>query len=253
MVVGAWFAVSRRGTPRLVALGTTVAALVLFAWVMVASSSVRVLVVGVLLAAVSAGAARVALRPPSVDPSQVPSAPRARHAVLIMNPWSGGGKVERFELERLCRERGIEPIVLYKGSDLLALAEDAVARGCRRHRHGRGRRFSGARGVGGEPARHPDGGGPGGHAKPLRPRPRGRPGGCRRRARRLRGRVRPTDRPRGGQRTHLRQQLVDGALREGRAVRRVPRRQGAHRGRHAARPPRPERRAPGPALHAAVR
>ena len=129
MVVGAWFAVSRRGTPRLVALGTTVAALVLFAWVMVASSSVRVLVVGVLLAAVSAGAARLALRPRSDDPSQVPSAARARHAVLIMNPWSGGGKVERFELERLCRERGIEPIVLYKGSDLLALAEDAVARG----------------------------------------------------------------------------------------------------------------------------
>ena len=129
MVVGAWFAVSRRGTPRLVALGTTVAALVVFAWVMVASNSVRVLVVGVLLAAISAGAARAALRAPSVDPSQVSSAPRAGHAVLIMNPWSGGGKVERFELERLCRERGIEPIVLYKGSDLLALAEDAVARG----------------------------------------------------------------------------------------------------------------------------
>ena len=57
------------------------------------------------------------------------AAARPRHAVLIMNPWSGGGKVEKFELERLCRERGIEPIVLYKGSDLLALAEDAVARG----------------------------------------------------------------------------------------------------------------------------
>jgi diacylglycerol kinase family enzyme len=37
--------------------------------------------------------------------------------------------VEKFELERRCRERGIEPIVLYKGSDLLALAEDAVERG----------------------------------------------------------------------------------------------------------------------------
>ena len=129
LVVAAWFAVSRRGTTRLVALGVGVAALVIFAWVMVASSSVRVLVVGVALAAVSAAAARVALRPPSVDPAAVVAAPRAGHAVLIMNPWSGGGKVEKFELERLCRERGIEPIVLYKGSDLLALAEDAVARG----------------------------------------------------------------------------------------------------------------------------
>jgi diacylglycerol kinase family enzyme len=97
--------------------------------VMIASQSVRVLVVGVLLVAVSAAAARVALRPPTADPAQVVAAARPRHAVLIMNPWSGGGKVEKFELERLCRERGIEPIVLYKGSDLLALAEDAVARG----------------------------------------------------------------------------------------------------------------------------
>jgi len=129
MVVALWFAVSRRGTTRLVALGAAVAALALLAWVMVASSSVRVLVVGVLLAAVSTGAARLALRPPSVAPERVPSAPRGDHSVLIMNPWSGGGKVEKFELERLCRERGIEPIVLYKGSDLLALAEDAVERG----------------------------------------------------------------------------------------------------------------------------
>ncbi len=129
LVVAAWFAVSRRGTTRLVALGAGAAALVLFIWLMVASGSVRVLVVGLLLAALSTGAARVALRPPSVDPDHVPTAPRANHSVLIMNPWSGGGRVERFELERLCRERGVESIVLVKGSDLLALAEDAVSRG----------------------------------------------------------------------------------------------------------------------------
>jgi diacylglycerol kinase family enzyme len=128
-VVAAWFTVSRRGTPRLLAAGVGVAAVVVFAVVMVSSGSVRVLVVGLLLAAVSTASARVALRPPADDPAQVVAAARPRHAVLIMNPWSGGGKVKKFELERLCRERGIEPIVLYKGSDLLALAEDAVARG----------------------------------------------------------------------------------------------------------------------------
>jgi diacylglycerol kinase family enzyme len=37
--------------------------------------------------------------------------------------------VEKFGLEQRCRDRGIEPIVLVRGSDLLALAEDAVARG----------------------------------------------------------------------------------------------------------------------------
>jgi diacylglycerol kinase family enzyme len=46
-----------------------------------------------------------------------------------MNPRSGGGKAEKFDLPARCRERGIEPIVLQPGDDLLALAEDAVARG----------------------------------------------------------------------------------------------------------------------------
>ncbi len=46
-----------------------------------------------------------------------------------MNPRSGGGKAERFDLPTRCRERGIEPVVLQPGDDLLSLAEDAVARG----------------------------------------------------------------------------------------------------------------------------
>jgi diacylglycerol kinase family enzyme len=128
-VVSAWYAVSRRGTTRVVAIVVAVVSLVTFAVVMVASESVVVVVVGILLAAASTAAAQAALRKPPVDPSEVPAAAPARHAVLIMNPWSGGGKVKKFDLEGLCRERGIEPIVLVKGSDLLALAEDAVQRG----------------------------------------------------------------------------------------------------------------------------
>ena len=46
-----------------------------------------------------------------------------------MNPRSGGGKVERFGLVDLCRQRGIEPYVLRPGDDLRQVAEDAVARG----------------------------------------------------------------------------------------------------------------------------
>jgi diacylglycerol kinase family enzyme len=49
--------------------------------------------------------------------------------VLLMNPKSGGGKAVKFDLERECRDRGIEPIVLTPGDDLLQLAEDAVERG----------------------------------------------------------------------------------------------------------------------------
>jgi diacylglycerol kinase family enzyme len=54
---------------------------------------------------------------------------RPAHPVLIMNPKSGGGKAERFHLAEECRKRGIEPVVLRPGDDLLQLAEDAIARG----------------------------------------------------------------------------------------------------------------------------
>jgi len=129
LVVAGWFAVSRRGVARLLALGFAVAAVAGFTVVMVTNHAVLVLVLGLLLVAAAAAAARYALAPHPVGGSALPTAPRPAHAVLIMNPWSGGGKVERFELERRCRERGIEPIVLTRGSDLLALAEDAVGRG----------------------------------------------------------------------------------------------------------------------------
>src|SRR4029453_1382724 len=56
-------------------------------------------------------------------------AARALHPVLLMNLRSGRGKAERFGLVELCRELGIEPIVLHPGDDLRKLAEDAVARG----------------------------------------------------------------------------------------------------------------------------
>jgi diacylglycerol kinase family enzyme len=57
-----------------------------------------------------------------------PRAP-ARHPVLIMNPVSGGGKVEQHGLVQECRSRGVEPIVMQAGDDLTQLAEDAIAGG----------------------------------------------------------------------------------------------------------------------------
>jgi diacylglycerol kinase family enzyme len=54
---------------------------------------------------------------------------RATRGVLLMNPRSGGGKVQRFDLPREARARGIEPLLLEPGDDLRRLALDAVARG----------------------------------------------------------------------------------------------------------------------------
>ena len=46
-----------------------------------------------------------------------------------MNLKSGGGKAEKFHLVDECRARGIEPVVLQRGDDLLQLARDAIDRG----------------------------------------------------------------------------------------------------------------------------
>jgi diacylglycerol kinase family enzyme len=128
IVLGAWYAISRSGTVRILAVILAGVGLIAFIIVMIASQTIRVLVISGALALVSIAAAGYALPAPARK-TQDPALLRAEHPVLIMNLKSGGGKAERFHLVDECRERGIEPIVLTPGTDLLELAEDAVARG----------------------------------------------------------------------------------------------------------------------------
>lgn len=127
-VVAAWYILSRRGVARAVAAVVAALAVLVFGVVVVASESMRVLVTGLVLAAVSVGATSYALRLTEVT-SAAELGLNARHPVLLMNLKSGGGKAERFRLVELCRQRGIEPIVLHPSDNLVQLAEDAVARG----------------------------------------------------------------------------------------------------------------------------
>lgn len=53
----------------------------------------------------------------------------AGRAVLIINPKSGGGKADRFNLPEEARKRGVEPVVLEPGSDLHELVEQAATDG----------------------------------------------------------------------------------------------------------------------------
>jgi diacylglycerol kinase family enzyme len=59
----------------------------------------------------------------------LPDAPRPERAVLFYNPKSGGGKAIRFHLADEARARGIEPIELSRGDDLVELVRGAIARG----------------------------------------------------------------------------------------------------------------------------
>ena len=89
----------------------------------------RSVLVAVLLAITLACARAAMLR----DLRQIDIPVRAggapRHPVLLCNPWSGGGKVEQFDLVALAHDLGVETVMLDRGLDLEQLARDAVARG----------------------------------------------------------------------------------------------------------------------------
>jgi diacylglycerol kinase family enzyme len=130
-----WLALTRRGPRRAVSAALAALSGIGLVVVLVANwQGVVVLVALLLLLAVFGLAARYALMGvgetavSGVAGALVPVG-AAGSAVLIINLKSGGGKAERFDLAAQAQRRGIEPIVLQLGDDLLELAEGAIARG----------------------------------------------------------------------------------------------------------------------------
>jgi diacylglycerol kinase family enzyme len=133
-VMAGWYVVSRRGIVRVIAVIVMLAAVAGLITSLVFEDYHGLAALGlIVVAAVSVVSARYALRAPAerarVAAMRATPVPRAEHPVLIMNLKSGGGKAEKFRLADECEKRGIEPIVLQPGDDLLQLAEDAIARG----------------------------------------------------------------------------------------------------------------------------
>ena len=131
--VGGWVMVTRRGVARLAGTIVAVVAIGVSVAVLLGDGALLAVIGVVVLGAIAVAAGRYAvgvdremLR--DKDPPGV-AVPRPQHAVLLMNPKSGGGKVVQFDLEREAKERGVEAVVLQPGDDLLELARDAVARG----------------------------------------------------------------------------------------------------------------------------
>ena len=135
VALAAWDALTRTGGRRfaaLVAAAAAIVAIVILEFAREGSPGLSLLLRLALLG-VAVGLARYALARDvrTLKRSATPGAPvpAARRGALIMNLKSGGGKAERFHLEDECRARGIEPIVLRLGDDLLQLARDAIDRG----------------------------------------------------------------------------------------------------------------------------
>jgi diacylglycerol kinase family enzyme len=127
-LASAWSALVNRGLLRVFC---TVIALVALFLILVLpdarSYAIFASVVGLMLVATTA--ARYAIGHDLVPTVHAHSVPPARHGVLIMNPWSGGGKVREFHLEGEARKLGVTPVLLHHGDDLRALAEKAIADG----------------------------------------------------------------------------------------------------------------------------
>ena len=135
-IVGGWWMATGRAGQRFaggVAVIVGVAALV--AAILAAgdedwASVVRAVVsVALLAVAVVAGRAALAAGLRASVSSAGHRVPPPQHAVLLCNPWSGGGKVERFGLAPLAASLGVDTVMLDHGLDLAELARGAIADG----------------------------------------------------------------------------------------------------------------------------
>jgi diacylglycerol kinase-like protein len=128
VALAGWTTLLHHGLTRLLAAIMAVAALAgLVALPDVRSLMFIVVVAGLVL--IATAAARVAIGRDLVFTGGARQVGPARHGVLLMNPWSGGGKVTRFGLADTARERGVTPIVLHRGDDLHTLAVEAAESG----------------------------------------------------------------------------------------------------------------------------
>jgi diacylglycerol kinase family enzyme len=125
-----WFVLTRRRVGRVLGfIGVFVAISGLIGFV-----ETHLLLLAMLISAIAifGASARYAVRHETLAASahrSVPAAGPARNGVLIINPRSGGGKAEQFQLPEEALKRGIDPLVLEPGDDLGELAEQAARGG----------------------------------------------------------------------------------------------------------------------------
>ncbi|MEU3921219.1 diacylglycerol kinase family protein [Streptomyces sp. NPDC029004] len=127
----AWWALTRRGLGRILAFVVGAAAPVAVIVLYALQDLLWVVVLSLALCAAAGSAGRAALRPPKPAPTPEFRTPPPKHAFLIMNPWSGGGKVGKFHLKEKAEELGAEVLVLEAGGprDVAELARRAISDG----------------------------------------------------------------------------------------------------------------------------
>ncbi len=135
-VAGGWWFVTKRMPRRAVGLGALIlgAAIQVVALLRAGNEdwvSFVLFVIALVLLAVAVLAARMALTAHlhTTAAAVVRRLPVPQRPVLLCNPWSGGGKVQKFDLPGLATALGVETVMLDHGLDLEELARGAVADG----------------------------------------------------------------------------------------------------------------------------
>jgi diacylglycerol kinase family enzyme len=135
-IAGGWWAISQRPPRRWYGIASAVVGGVLLIAALLGAgaedweSFVRALIcLALLAAAVLAARAAMAASLRTSAAARIHRVRRPTSAVLLCNPWSGGGKVEKFGLVELATSLGVETVMLDHGLDLAVLARDAIARG----------------------------------------------------------------------------------------------------------------------------
>jgi diacylglycerol kinase family enzyme len=126
-----WFFLTTRGYRRLLGVPAVLLALIILVTWAYDHKVVLPVLIGVLalFGLAARYAVRHALTPMHIARRDARPAEPAQRGVLIINPHSGGGKAERFNLAEEARRRNVEPLLLGPDDDLCELATRAVTRG----------------------------------------------------------------------------------------------------------------------------
>jgi diacylglycerol kinase family enzyme len=122
---GVILVVTTSGTTRWVGAAVAIGGVVAWIWIVIdgdlINSVVAMIVMGVLTTVLTLLALRpVPYRPPA---AQVPAPTRP---FILMNPRSGGGKVDRFDLDGKARKLGAQVVLLEHGAEPVAVLHQAV-------------------------------------------------------------------------------------------------------------------------------
>ncbi|WP_336323737.1 diacylglycerol/lipid kinase family protein [Streptomyces lavendofoliae] len=130
---GLWWVLTRRGTARAAAVALAAAAPTAVVAMFAAANLLWVVVLSLTLWVAAVWTGRYALRSTGLRPVRVKEhrTPPPRRPFLVMNPHSGGSKVERFGLKEKAERLGARVVLLdpERPRDVTELARRAVAEG----------------------------------------------------------------------------------------------------------------------------